>query len=211
MREAHSVWGSTAPCSADCRVSSNLSSEERQRRSTTARAAEQIGIDDPPRLTEARHYGTEERENIQSTRNIAQAQTGAEIVSERIIFLFFYVLHPFQFFTFAPAAWRNCLLPHRSPQHPRVNSKNCGPGVRGCGVSSPSHRPQATSSGGLALCCGNRRDHFIYCRSCRDVVVRFIVVRFAVGPEQLRFLRGARLRQRRSGGRLLAKITTRTR
>ena len=81
MREAHSVWGSTAPCSADCRVSSNLSSEERQRRPTMARAAK-IRIDNPPHLTEAQHDGTGEREKIKSISNIAQARTGAEIVSE---------------------------------------------------------------------------------------------------------------------------------
>ena len=53
-----------------------------------------------------------------------QAQTGAENVSESNLIFVFHVLHPFQFLTFAPATWRNCFLSPRSPQHPRVNSKN---------------------------------------------------------------------------------------
>ena len=65
--------------------------------------------------------------------------------NESYLFVFMYSIP--QTFTFAPAAWRNCFLPHWSPQHPFVNSKNCSPGVPGLRFSYPTNRPQATSSG----------------------------------------------------------------
>ena len=74
---------------------------------------------------------------------------------------------------------------------------------RGEIVFYPSGRPSirlltleiaTPPSGGLALCCGPWRDHFIYCRSHGAVGVRFVF-----GPERLRFFpQRARLRQRRS-------------
>ena len=156
-----------------------------------------IGTSNPPRLTEARHDGTEESGKRKSTNTIARTRTGAKLGSETTLyFVCFYVLLPSKLFTFAPAAGRNCCLQHWSPQHPFVNSKNGGPGIRGIGFSHSANRPQATSSGSLALRGGTRRDHFVCCRSRGDVGVRFII-----GPKRTVYRREPFLRRgkRRSG------------
>ena len=78
MREAHSVWARQhhAPLLAGLVV------VVKQRRTQTTAdhgtSSKPIGTDTPPRLTEARHDGTEEREQIKSTNTIARARTRAK-------------------------------------------------------------------------------------------------------------------------------------
>ena len=75
------------------------------------------------------------------------------------------VSRPSLFLPPAPASRRSGLLSYRSPKHPYSSQSNYGFGVLGCGLSVTTTQPQSVSSGGLALGCGPRGFHFIYCSS----------------------------------------------
>ena len=75
------------------------------------------------------------------------------------------VIRPSRFLPPAPASRRSGLLSYRSPKHPYISQSNYGCGVLGCGLSVTTTRPKSVSSGDLALGCGPRGVHFIYCSS----------------------------------------------
>ena len=157
----------------------------------------QIGTSNPPRLTEARHDGTEESGKRKSTNTIERTRTGAKLGSETIFysFVFMYSCPP----DCSPLRLPRGEIVVYNTGRPSIRlliQKICGPGIRGIGFSHPANRSQATSSGSLALRGGTRRDHFVCCRSRGDVGVRFII-----GPKRTVYRREPFLRRgkRRSG------------